>query len=76
MIHVNQLTICYKGIYLHNEQIYLTDPRRSPCHPPSMDQNKMTTTEVEARLKLLAEWAREELLMQERREVEREGRLH
>ena len=38
----------------------------------------MTTTEVEALLRLLAEWEREELdlLMQERREAERQGRLH
>ena len=38
----------------------------------------MTTAEVEALLRLLAEWEREELelLMQERREAEREGRLH
>ena len=38
----------------------------------------MTTAEVEALLRLLAEWEREELelLIQERREAEREGRLH
>ena len=37
----------------------------------------MTTAEVEALLRLLAEWERDELelLMQERREAEREGRL-
>ena len=38
----------------------------------------MTIEEVEALLRLLAEWEREELelIMQERREVERQGRLH
>ena len=38
----------------------------------------MTTAEVEALLRLLAEMEREELelLMQERREAERKGRLH
>ena len=38
----------------------------------------MTTAEVETLLRLLAEWEREELelLMQERREAEWEGRLH
>ena len=38
----------------------------------------MTTADVEVLLRLLAEWEREELelLMQERREAEREGRLH
>ena len=43
-----------------------------------MDLSKMTTAEVEALLRLLAEWERKELelVMQERREAEREGRLH
>jgi len=38
----------------------------------------MTTAEVEALLRLLAEWEREELelLIQERCEAERQGRLH
>ena len=38
----------------------------------------MTTAEIEALLRLLAEWEREELelVMQERREAERQGRLH
>ena len=38
----------------------------------------MTSQEIEALLRLLAEWEREELmlLMLERREAEREGRLH
>ena len=50
----------------------------TPCHPPSMDLTKMTTAEVEALLKLLAEWEREELelVLKERREAERERRLH
>jgi hypothetical protein len=39
-----------------------------------MDLSKMTLEEVQALLRLLAEWEREELelLMQERREAERE----
>ena len=43
-----------------------------------MDLTKMTTAEVEALLRLLAEWEREklELVMRERMEAEREGRLH
>jgi hypothetical protein len=42
-----------------------------------MNMSKMTRQEIEALLKLLAEWEREEmdLLMQERWEAER-GRLH
>ena len=38
----------------------------------------MITAEVEALLRLLAEWEREELELtnQERREAERQGRLH
>jgi hypothetical protein len=49
-----------------------------PCHPRGMDLSKMTTAEVEALLRLLAEWEREELemLSQERHEAEREGKLH
>ena len=43
-----------------------------------MDLCHMTGQEIEALLKMLAEMEREELelLMQERREAEREGRLH
>jgi hypothetical protein len=43
-----------------------------------MNLDKMTTTGVEALLRLLAEWEHEELelVMQERREAEQEGRLH
>jgi hypothetical protein len=43
-----------------------------------MDMSKMTRQEIEALLRLLAEWERQELalLMLERREAEREGRLH
>jgi hypothetical protein len=43
-----------------------------------MDLSKMTLEEVQALLRLLPEWEREEmeLIMQERREVEREGTLH
>ena len=38
----------------------------------------MITEDVRALLRLLAEWGREELepVMQERREAERQGRLH
>ena len=43
-----------------------------------MDLPKMTRQEIEALLKMLAELEREELelLMQERWEAERQGRLH
>jgi len=43
-----------------------------------MDLSKMTTEEMEALLRLLAEWEREEmeLIMLERQEAERRGRLH
>ena len=42
------------------------------------DLSKMTTEEVQALLRLLAEWERVELelVIQERREAERQGRLH
>ena len=43
-----------------------------------MDMSKMTTAEVEALLRLLAEWEREELelLIQERHDAERSWRRH
>jgi hypothetical protein len=43
-----------------------------------MDMSKIARQEIEALLRLLAEMEREELklLMQERREAERHGRLH
>jgi hypothetical protein len=42
-----------------------------------MDLSKMTTAEVEALFRLLPDIERLELeLLQERREAEREGRLH
>jgi hypothetical protein len=43
-----------------------------------MELSKMTLEEVQALLRLLAEFEREELelIMRERREAEREGRLH
>ncbi len=43
-----------------------------------MPLSRMTLEEVEALLRLLAEWEREEmeLIMRERREAERAGRLH
>jgi hypothetical protein len=43
-----------------------------------MNLSRMTTAEVEALLRLLAEMEREEmaLLMRKMREAEREGRLH
>ena len=44
----------------------------------SMDLSHMTIAEIEASLRLLAEWERRELmlLMLERRETERQGWLH
>jgi hypothetical protein len=43
-----------------------------------MDLSKMTTAEVQAMLRLLAEWEREELVlsMQERLKAEQEQRLY
>jgi hypothetical protein len=43
-----------------------------------MVMTKMTTAEVEALLRLLAEWEREEMAIQmrERYEAEMQGRLH
>jgi hypothetical protein len=43
-----------------------------------MDMSKMTLKEVQALLRMLAEFEREgmELLMQEHREAELKGRLH
>jgi hypothetical protein len=43
-----------------------------------MDLSRMTIAEVEALSRLLAEWEREELelIIQERREAERQGRLN
>jgi hypothetical protein len=43
-----------------------------------MDLSNMTTAEVDVLLRLLAEFEREELelIMRERREAEREERLH
>ena len=45
---------------------------------PGMDLSKMTTAEVQAMLRLLAEWEREELVlsMQERLKAEQEQRLY
>ena len=59
-------------------QIYLTDSPRPPCHPHGMDLSKMTLEEVQALLRLLAEFEREELelIMRERREAELTGRLN
>ena len=64
--------------FLSCNQIYLTDSPRPPCHPPGMDLSKMTLEEVQALLRLLAEFEREELdlLMRERREAERVRRFH
>jgi|GEM_PF-2670976 len=57
------------SIFLSCHQIYLTDPHRQPCQTPGMDLSKMTTSEAEALLRLLADMEREELelVMQERR---------
>lgn len=59
-------------------QTPLTDPPSPPCQTRGMDMIRMNRQEIEALLRLLAEWEREELnlLMQERREAEQEGRLH
>ena len=59
-------------------QIRLTDPCRPPCQTRGMAPEKMTTGDVRALLRLLAEWELEELelVMQERRVTERQGRLH
>ena len=70
------LDLC--GISLHHHQTRLTDFHHLPCQTCGMDLSRMTRQEIEALLKLLAKWERDEmeLLMQERREAEREGRLH
>jgi hypothetical protein len=49
-----------------------------PCQRPGMDLSKMTRQEIEVLLRLLAEWGRRELalLMLERHEAERQGKLH
>jgi len=49
-----------------------------PCHPRGVDLSKMTLEEVQALLRLLAEFEREEmvLLMREWHEAERSGLLH
>jgi hypothetical protein len=77
-MQINRGNIRYKGIYLHNGQICLTDHQGTPCRPPGMDLSKMTLEEVKALLRLLAEFEREELelIMRERQEAERAGRLH
>lgn len=45
---------------------------------PGMNLSKMTRQEIEALLRLLADWERKEfaLLMLERRKTEQDGRLH
>jgi hypothetical protein len=64
--------------YLHGDQIRLTDPHRHPRHPRGMDLYKMTLDEVQALLRLLAEWKWEDmaLLVLERIEAERDALLH
>jgi hypothetical protein len=59
-------------------QIRLTDPYRPPCQTRGMAPDKMTTGEVRTLMRLLGKWEREgpELVMQERRVTERQGRLH
>ena len=56
----------------------MTDSHRPACHPPGMDLSKMTTAEVEALLRLQADWVGEEhtLLMLKRWKAEWEVRLH
>jgi hypothetical protein len=39
----------------------LQTPYRPPYHPDGMDMDKMNRQEIEALLKLLAEWEREDL---------------
>ena len=65
------------SIYLSSYQASLTDAQQPPCQTPGMDLSKMTRQEIEALLWLLAEfeWEEMELLMRERREVERKGQL-
>jgi hypothetical protein len=69
--------------FLGNADREASQPRPTECQcpllqTPGMDLSKMTRQEIEALLKLLAEWERRELmlLMLERREAERAGRLH
>ena len=59
-------------------RIRLTDYHCLQCHPPGMELSKMTLEEVQALLRLLAEFERDgmELLMQEQRKAELKGRLH
>ena len=66
------------GFFFVIFQICLTDAPHLTGQFAGMDLSRMTIEEVQALLRLLAEWEREELelFMQERREAERRGRLH
>ena len=76
---VMKWSVSYTGNYVHG---YAGLPDRRPVTRHAtlagMDMTKMTRQEIVALLWLLAEFEREvlELVMQERREAEREGRLH
>ena len=77
MLIMNE-ALSYTEKYIQGIQICLTDTHNLPCQTPGMDLSRMTRQEIEALLKMLADLEREELalLMQERRESERQGRLH
>jgi len=66
------------SLLLNTYQTRLTDRHCIPCQTRGMLLDKMTTAEVEVLLRLLVEIECEELelVMQELREAEREGRLH
>ena len=66
------------SILLSDYQICLTDFCTRRARLTGMDLARMTITDVEALLRLLAEMERKELelIIQERRESERQGRLH
>ena len=66
------------SILLSDYQIRLTDFRTRRARLTGMDLARMTITDVEALLRLLAEMERKELelIIRKRREAERQGRLH
>ena len=66
------------SLLLNTYQTRLTDRHRIPCQTRGMVLDKTTTAEVEVLLRLLVEMECEEpeLVMQDLREAEREGRLH
>ncbi len=58
--------------------ILISDTHHPPCQTRSMGLSRMNIVEMQALLRLLAGWERQELalLMPERREAERQGLLH